>query len=243
MTNNPLEKLYTWSPEKISWYADACRYSGNDRNRKLASAIIDALPQSPHICDIGCGIGALSLELMKKASLVTAVDINRYALQYLQASVKCGEYKNIEVVEGDFAELEPPTQKVDGLVFCMVGGNNFLEQAKHWTNGKVIIINEVSRKCSFASTPRIGAKYDGGSNRSRLEEAGYIFEEAVIKTSFGQPFRNFEDAVSFVSCYDREGSRADIERMLLGQLEETDSEEFPLYLPTDKEYYLYTVNL
>ena len=243
MTNNPLEKLYTWSPEKISWYADACQYSGNDRNQKLASAVFDALPQSPCICDIGCGIGALSLEMQKKAEMVTAVDINGDALRYLQNLVKCGGYKNIEVLEGDFLELEPPSRKADCLVFCMAGGSHFLEQAQRWTNSKVIIINEVSRRCSFASKPKISAKYDGGQQSSQLKEAGYKFEETVIETSFGQPFRNFEDAVRFLSCYDREGSREEIERMLSEQLEETGREDFPLYLPTDKKYYFYIVDM
>ncbi len=243
MTNNPLEKLYTWSPEKINWYEDACRYSGNDRNQRLASAILDELPQSPHICDIGCGIGALSLEFLKKGAMVTAVDINRDALRHLQNSVKSGGYKNIKIIEGDFMELAPPSPKADCVAFCMVGGNSFIEQTKLWTNSKVIIINEVAKKCSFASKTKVSAKYDGGSHRSRLKEAGYKFREAVVKTSFGQPFRSFDDACRFMSCYDREANRDDIERMLGENLEKTGRVDFPLFLPTDKDYCIYVIDL
>jgi|GEM_PF-6555778 len=39
MINNPLEKLYSWSSEKIGWDADACGYSGNDRNIRLTDAL------------------------------------------------------------------------------------------------------------------------------------------------------------------------------------------------------------
>lgn len=243
MIVNPLEKLFTWSPEMIDWYASACEFPENDRNRKLAAAVLETLPPYPSICDIGCGIGALSLELAKKAAKVTAVDINLNALEQLRRSASRSGISGIEIIEGDFKALPPPPHFADCVVFCMFGNFDYMEYAERWTDGKVIFITDLADRRCFASKPKRNVKQNVDELRSQLKAAGYRFEESFIRTSFGQPFRNIDDAVNFISCYDRESSRDEIVKMLYDQVVMTGKKDFPIYLPREKEYLLLTISL
>lgn len=236
-------KLLDWSPEKIAWYADACEYSGNDRNKKLAEAILDVLPPRPHVCDIGCGIGAVSLELAERASKVTAVDINGDAVEYLRKAALLRGFSNIETFVGDFRKLQPPLPKADCAVLCMLGGKGYIEEAKLWADGKILVITNPSDSHSFSSKPKIREKQNVEKLRSYLLENSYSFSEKVISTSSGQPFRRFEDAISFISNYDSPKNRQDIIKMLNERLEETGRSDFPLYLPNNKDYLILTVKL
>ena len=236
-------KLLIWSPEKIAWYADACEYSGNDRNRKLAEAIVEVLPMHPNICDIGCGIGAVSLELARYASKVTAIDINSDAVEYLRSTALCKGFDNIETCVGDFRELTPPSPKADCAVLCMIGGNGYIEEAKLWADKKIVVITNPSEKHSFSSKPKIRERQNVGKLRDYLLENNYKFSEKVVSTSNGQPFRSYEDAVSFISGYDVGKSRPEIEKTLNERLEKTGRTDFPLYLPNNKDYLIFTVEL
>ena len=236
-------KLLDWSPEKIRWYADACEYSGNDRNKKLAEAILDVLPAYPHVCDIGCGIGAVSLALAEKASKVTAVDINGDAVEFLHKSALLRGFSNIETFVGDFRELQPPFPKADCAVLCMLGGKGYIEEAKLWANGKLVVVTNPSDCHSFSTRPKIREKQNVEKLRAYLLENGYNFTERVISTATGQPFRSLEDAVHFISSYDNKKKRQDIIKMLNERLEETGRNDFPLYLPNNKDYLIFTVEL
>lgn len=236
-------KLLDWSPEKIRWYADACEYSGNDRNKKLAKAILDVLPPRPHVCDIGCGIGAISLALAKRASKVTAADINGDAVEYLRKAALLRGFSNIETFVGDFRELPPPSPKADCAVLCMLGGKGYIEEVKLWADGKVVVITNPSDSHSFSSKPKIREKQNVEKLRSYLLENSYSFTERIISTANGQPFKNFEDAIRFISSYGSQKSRQDIIKMLNERLEDTGRTDFPLYLPSNKDYLIFTVEL
>lgn len=243
MTGNPLEKLFCWSPEKIGWYSDACEYSGNDRNEKLSDAILCQLQSRPYICDFGCGIGALSLVLAKSAGRITAVEINSDALNRFQASVSEKGFDNIEIINGDFTQLCPPPQKADCALLCKTGGDCFLRYAKQWTDGKVIIITDVAEKHCFSSKPKMNVKKSSDEIRAHLKKDGYSFSEVSIKTAFGQPLRNYEDAIRFISSYNRSSSRSEIVGILNECLVNTGRGDFPLYLPNAKEYLVFTVSV
>ena len=241
MVDNTQQKLFTWSPEKIRWYADACEYSGNDRNEKLAKAILESLPLAPHICDIGCGIGGLSLQLAKNAKKVTAVDVDRDALDYLRNTVTRNATNNIEIVEGDFETLESITHYADCLVFCMVGDIDFIKPARNWTDGKVVFIIDGTEKVRFASNPKKHTRQGPDELRTHLKDIRLKFEELSVKASFGQPLANMGEAIKFISSYDHESTQDEIRSTLESRLISTGRADFPLYLPNEKEYAMFII--
>ena len=243
MTDNPLEKLFTWSPEKIGWYADACEYSGNNRNQKLAESILESLPPNPRIGDIGCGIGGLSINLAKKASRVTAVDFNGDALNHFRRIIERDLIKNIDILEGDFKTLESSALHADCAVFCMVGDIDFINQAMRWTDNKLVLIIDNAENRSFASKLRKHTRLNPDEVRSSLTDAGLKFEEKSIEASFGQPFSGYDEAIKFFSCYDRDSSEDEIKCSLDKRLVKTGRADFPLYLPNDKEYLMFIATI
>ena len=61
-----------WDADTIRFMIDACEHA--PYNRELAAYIGPRLAPGAHVCDAGCGLGYLSLELARHAGRVTAVD-------------------------------------------------------------------------------------------------------------------------------------------------------------------------
>ncbi|MBP8639989.1 MAG: methyltransferase domain-containing protein [Oscillospiraceae bacterium] len=243
MSDNHKKKLFEWTPEKTLWYAAACEYSGNDRNKKISEAILDVLPPHPNVCDIGCGIGAISMELAPKASKVTAIDIDADALKFLRkASLRRG-INNIDLVHGDFNELSPPLIKTDCMVFCMIRVENLLEKAKLWTDRKIVIVTNPADYHSFSPKTKKNENARIESLNEYLKNSDFSFTKHMVSTSSGQPLRDFKDAISFSSSYASDKSLDEIVKMLNENLEETGRTDFPLYLPNNKNYLIFTVEL
>ena len=71
-----------WDADTIRFMIDACEYA--PYNRELAAYIGPRLAPGAHVCDAGCGLGYLSLELARHAGRVTAVDRSPEALAVLR---------------------------------------------------------------------------------------------------------------------------------------------------------------
>ena len=235
------EKMYEWTPDKIRWYQDACEYPWNNRNQLLADAIMKHLSKEVTICDLGCGIGGLSLVLSPKVHQVIAVDQNHHALECLRESIYKKQIHNIEVMEGNYKNLEL-SPLPDVTILCMTGGLvPHLKEVLSLTGKELYFITGNSgyhhfkthkKKKSFETTEQIKAS---------LEANGLKYEEEILLTRFGQPFKSMEDAVLFMSCYNREESIEQIKTHLLEKLEETKDETFPYYYPCEKAYRLFRI--
>ena len=90
------------------------------------------------------------------------------------------------------------------------------------------------KKKSFETTKEIKAS---------LEANDLKYEEEILLTRFGQPFKSLKDAVLFISCYNREENLEKIKAHLLETLEETQDETFPYYYPCEKAYRLFRIFL
>lgn len=235
------EKMYEWTPDKIRWYKDACEYEWNNRNQLLADSIMKNLSKEVTICDLGCGIGGLSLALSPKVSKVIAVDQNPNALECLKESIHEKQIHNIEVREGNYKTIDFDN-KPDVTILCMAGGLlPHINEVLALTGQELYFITGNSgyhhfktshKKKSFETTEQI---------KTCLEAKGLKYEEEILLTRFGQPFKSMEDAVLFMRSYNREENIEQIKRHLLEKLEETQDKAFPYYYPCEKAYRFFRI--
>jgi SAM-dependent methyltransferase len=239
------EKMFEWTRDKIRWYADAASYSGNDRNEKTAEAVLSRLPPKPRLCEFGCGIGCLSLVMAPDAELLVCIDINPDALAELERSAQERGIYNINTKLANYETLPPPQKLYDAVVLCMAGGAmESFDAARRWTNGKVFYIIDTSTCRSFsASRERRTANCGFKRTCSFLDSIAADYEKSYITAQAGQPFRSFEEALSFMACYDRKSSTEKITEFLRKRLVATDDVTFPLFLPNEKTYMMISVNI
>jgi SAM-dependent methyltransferase len=240
---NYRERLFEWSEDTIDWYAAACESPLNNRNALLASLILDETGPDVHIFDIGCGIGYLSLELAKKARQVTAIDLNESAVNYFRRIVTEKGVRNIEIRNEDFEETNL-AETYDIAVMCLVGSTQgYLSSLSALKVKKLFCVRSAAKKRAFSASLIPLSEDSTLAFQNELDECGISYEHRVISCRFGQPLRNREDAAAFLSHYDIDASKEEIESALESRLIRTDDSAFPLYLPNEKDYAFFSIEL
>ena len=226
--------MYHWTPDMIRFMADASAYG--DYHRRLAEMIRPCFRTEQHLCDAGCGLGDLSLELAPYFEKVTAIDIKPQPIAILRRHRTERGINNIEALEGD-VRLLPPLQPYDGMVFCFFGrSEEILEIARLQCSGTVVVIkkNYDTHRFSVGNYP---TGPDGYSRMQTLLTNRQIpFECRTASLEFGQPFRCFEDIRAFYSCYSRDQDPSLLtDAFFRSRVTETGRDDFPLYMPHKRQ--------
>ena len=221
-----------WNAEKIRFMEDAA--SQVPFNEAFAAAAAPFLPPDADLCDAGCGLGFLSLALAHYCASVTAADCDDAVLEILRKHQRARGIQNVHLLLCDIFSM-PDDIKFDAMVFCFFGsipetlhcirrhcrGPAILFK-KDWVNHRFLLSQQPIRKVSLCGAA------------AELSQFGVPFESRSFPVDMGQPFRSLDDAVAFFRLYDRSG-RTDFDRGAIRQmLRPTDSQEFPYYLPAER---------
>lgn len=224
--------MFEWKPDMIRFMRTACEYGSY--NRELAEIMMPFLDENSHICDAGCGLGYLSLELAKEAGKVTAVDVSRDALAVLQENCDRQGIHNIQILCGDVLSLRFE-EKFTAMVFCYFGNlDGILECYDRLCSGPVFIFmrNYETHRFSEGKYQKVD---DGFSDAcTHLKKLGIPFRSLHLENEFGQPFRNLDEARRFYDLYSLDKERVP-DVIVQERLVETGREDYPLYLPHRKK--------
>ncbi len=219
--------MQRWSEDAIRFMEDASAYG--TYHKELAQAILPFLPKDGHICDAGCGLGHLALELTRQCRRVTAVDASAAALRGLLSRELPS---NLQVLHGDIFSME---EQYDAMVFCYFGKTEeILRIGRDRCRGRVLVVR---RDCSvhrFSQTPVVRKTHSVNRLPWVLEEQGIPFVSQNLSLELGQPFRSKEDALAFFSLYNKSDTPILAEE-LDTKLVRTDRESFPWYYPSVRE--------
>lgn len=226
------ERLYSWDDKSMQWYINAVNYQSF--HSVAAEMILKELPENPTVCDIGCGVGALTMHLAPRCRNVLAMDLNSKPLFYLEEEMARRGYTNVDVVCGDFDDTGAPKEKYDAAIFCLAGSvPDFLGRGFMWAE-KVFFIENATDKRSFSAVGKREKEMYCNEDIKYLERVGVKYKAEFFTAPFGQVFVDREDAENFMRHYDKFESEADIGEFLDSKLVEIDHPTFSLYMPNEK---------
>lgn len=222
--------MFSWEKEGIRFMQDASEYGSY--YRRLAELLRPYLTKQSRICDAGCGLGFLSLELAPFVREVVAVDADRRALEVLEENCRKKKEKKIRILQGDMMQLNEG-EIFDSMIFCFFGSmDEILSIAERHCRGTVFVFKKNYDRHRF-SVGNHAFLHDGFEMaKARLNELSIPFEKQTLELEFGQPFRKVEAARRFYEIYSQDAEKAVItDEFLRKKLVRTEQEEFPYYLP------------
>lgn len=224
--------MFQWTQETISWMLNASCY--NHYHRNLALYLLKFLDKEESVCDMGCGIGLLSMELARRCRHVTALDWDSLALSVL----KDRPLPNLNIVCENAME-HVPEQPYDTVICCLFGtGQQLLEQWERDIGRKMIVIKseETQRGFSLAQKKRRKESiYDVYQTFQAAGAAGYVEQ---VELEYGQPFRSLMDAIRFFIYYncltEQTGDKDRFLESVKKALHVTGDPVYPYYYPRKK---------
>ena len=213
--------IWTEESAALLWRA----YREGTAKQTLADRITPEIKPDARICDAGCGVGALSLEMAQRGFCVTALDISPVALGQLPAHAR------IEALCED-AEKHEPEAPYDAMVFCFFGDMPIcLRMAARCCTGDMFYISRDYDMHRF-SVGQHPVRYSGYRQaRDLLDKMAIPYQAEECALDMGQPFRDREEARRFFMLYSRDDPAMITDTFLESKLTHTQSSEYPLYLP------------
>ncbi len=219
---------FEWNDDTIRWYQNANEYTGFFK--QVAALIAPRLGGYDTLCDIGCGLGLLDLELCHSIKHITCIDISQEAINALQKTLQDRNITNIETRVMDSSDIN---ENWDVIVISFFGASNMDDFLPHCKK----LFSVVSGSHETELTP---GKYSPSKKQTvpkieqTLQQKGipYILSKAIFE--FGQPLVSKDDAVKFVQSHSPGITPKDPASFLTEKIIETGNDRFPFFLPRMK---------
>lgn len=227
-------RLEYWYEDMIRFMRDASEYGSY--NQTLLQRMQPYLREEMHVCEAGSGLGYLSLAMAPHVRQVTAVEKHPDAAAFLEENCRRLGVGNVHSCCAD-AELNQPEEQYDAMVFCFFGRpRQILRLARQQCRGRVFVFTRNYRNHRFSA----GAHATGWEGypefKALLEEWKIEALGETFRAESGQPFHSWEDARRFFALYSKDPDKGVItEEFLRQKVVETGREDFPLYMPHEKE--------
>lgn len=210
--------MFIWTAEKIHWYQQAANYT--KYYQEIFQKIAPFIKKTDHVCDLGCGLGDLSIEIATIANKVTSIDISEDALNVLKEKITRKQIENIEVVQSDWADLDlTPQWDIVVVSFFRQNYEDFVKLLK-MARQKVIVVATNGSEDTFlpkAKKNRNEGKVD--DLKRTFNEHGLQFTCIEQAVQFGQPLASVDDAQAYIKQYvpdcEQDVMEAHIEKRLL----------------------------
>lgn len=229
--------FFQWNARTFGWMLEASAYTGYHCD--LARLLLKYIPGGT-LCDIGCGMGLVDFELAGHLHEITCVDISPAAVDFINGRAQALGVENISALCVDGSELAGQWDTVMALFHGTV--ETVCEKYLRLARDRLILVTHgsgegstgpegyrVRKCCDVAGT---AAWLDGNGYRYRLEEE---------TLEFGQPHRNFEEAVDFARTFSRNAPEDALLEYVRSSVVETGREDFPLYTPKKRSFGIFVI--
>ena len=181
-----------------AWYAEqAVEWRTEDRDR-YTSLILDSLPVSAELLDLGCGAGVPTTRILAQRLAVTGVDISSIQIDRAQRNVP-----NARFHQGDMTEIHFEPDTFDAVVgffsIIHVPRNEhprLFQKIASWLRPEGLFVAglgatslESGIDADWHGAPMYWSYFDSATNRRLVEDAGLqvVSSEDVTTEEDGQP--------------------------------------------------------
>ena len=229
--------LFQWDESRIRWFLAASDYTGF--HKKLSEKIIPHIEPGSTLCDAGCGLGRLDLELAAYVKRLTAVDINENVIDALRRDAEKLGLQNLHARAGDASSM---TETFDIVLMSFFGKSGVENYLKLCRRKLVRIVNADNKSSLYPESHRSIEKDTVPIVQKELEDLRIAYKLELYSMEFGQPFRSRRDAEQFVQNNAPKATEAEISSFLNDRITLTGRSDFPLYLPNRKELGIFIID-
>jgi len=184
---------FSWEEQTIRWFTDAGTYTGF--HKTLARRIIPYLEQDDTLCDAGCGIGRLDLELAPYVRSITAVDVSENAIAALRRDAAAIGISNLCA---DVRDVDTMTEQFDIIILSFFGQKNMFGLLENCCRKLIRIVAADNKSKMYPEQHKKCFKDTIPTVCGLLDEKGLDYKLELGKMEFGQPLRSWHDAEQFV---------------------------------------------
>ena len=227
----------TWDEPTIRRFIEASEYTGY--HKALAAKILPYLESDDTLLDIGCGLGRLDIELSQHVLGILAVDTCESAIEAIRLETERLGISNIRTRHGDAEEITDIFDVVLMSFFRLEDTLGFMNRCR----SKLIRIVGAGMKSGlYPEKYRRENKNAVPAVKKELDDQGIKYDFELCAIEAGQPLKTRGEAELFVLSNASEADNEEITSFLNERLEETGREDFPLYLPYQKELGIFVIN-
>lgn len=226
--------IYIWNSEMIRFMNHAAK--DTEYYKELASYITPYVTKESILCDVGCGLGDLSIELAKYCKKVYAIDISEAVIEELKCKLEKEKITNVEALCVDVFTWKPE-DAIDGSVYCMFGTLDEIDRiGAHLGAKQQFIVRRLAKEHRFMIKEKVPRKHRHSAQGmlEELEKKGRKCDYKEMSISLDQPFRDLDEAVRFFEIYNKTDEKVtldDVKERLITQ----DNNEFPYVFPAEKK--------
>lgn len=234
--------MYLWDSKMIYFMNQAAEKT--EYYKELASCIAPHITKDSVLCDVGCGLGYLAIELSKYCKKVYAVDISGEVIEELRKKLKKEGIANVEALTTDVFTWKPE-EDIDATIYCMFGSLEEIDQIGRQLHVKQqFIVRRLSRQHKFKikEKEQRAHRHSAQAMAEELDQKGIRYEYCELTACLDQPFRNLEEAVTFFEIYNKTPERVTLDEVK-ERVVKNDDEEYPYLFPAEKRMGLIQINM
>lgn len=219
-----------WTTQSIQWFLDASAYT--QFHEKLAQVIAPYLDPADTLCDIGCGLGRLTMALSPYVATTTAIDINAQTIEHLESQCALRGISNLNPICGDVADH---LSIHEVFLMSFFGRDGEMERTFPYCNKKVIrVVNASNSGNLYPDKYRKTSKSTIAFMETHLDTLGLSYIGKRFEFEFGQPLRSENEAIAFLRHHAHEASEKELYDFLEERALYTEDPSYPIYIPNKK---------
>lgn len=187
--------MFLWNDKSLKWMRDAANYT--NYYSTISQQLKEILTEESRVCEIGCGIGYLSLNIAKYVKDILAVDVSEKALEIMKEEMNYRKIDNIKAIHCDWHNL-PDCYGENKFHITMY--SNFTAITTDWEKLKQITSDYI-----VAVLPRIqhqhGKRETLLSAMEFLDSRGVNYQCITHDLQFGQPFYHKNEIDEYLKHY------------------------------------------
>ena len=231
--------MIDWTPRTIRWFETAATYTGYAD--KLADMIYARIRKKDSLCDIGCGTAMADFALQQRIGHITCVDRDARVIAHVAARIQQENILGMQAVAMEGAALQGAWDTVlcifhgdmETVVDCYLplATDTLIAVVHNRRVGNLAPKEQGMKKCSSVEETarylkRRGIQYD-------------LYQDAL---EYGQPLKDWQEAEMFLRTYSKQDMPQEtLQKDLKERLQQTGRSDFPLYLPSLKEFGIFTI--